>query len=38
MKRQAAPNAKTGTVKLTCSPFAPRCTEDTAPPADASQQ
>ena len=37
MKRHSVPNAKTGTVKLTCSPFAPRCTEeDAAPPAEAA--
>lgn len=37
MKRQSAPSAKSGTVKLTCSPFALRCVEDTAPPAEAAQ-
>lgn len=36
MKKPGAPNAKTGTVKLSCPPLALRCTEVAAPPASAS--
>ena len=37
MKRKAAPNSKTGTIKLLCSPYARRCTEEAVPVAEDSR-